>query len=142
MPPLLRTIFAVIVGFAAGSALNMGIILISPHVVPPPPGVDVSKVESIRASLHLYEPKHFLFPFLAHAGGTLAGAWVACRLSASRSARPAWIIGGIFLLGGITAATMIPAPAWFIVLDLGAAYLPMAWLAARLSPRPPPAPAS
>jgi hypothetical protein len=142
MPPLLRTILAVIVGFAAGSALNMGIILISPHVVPPPPGVDVSKVESIRASLHLYEPKHFLFPFLAHAGGTLAGAWVACRLSASRSARPAWIIGGIFLLGGITAATMIPAPAWFIVLDLGAAYLPMAWLAARLSPRPPPAPAS
>jgi hypothetical protein len=27
---------------------------------------------------------------------------------------------------------MIPAPAWFIALDLIAAYLPMAWLGAKL----------
>jgi hypothetical protein len=30
---------------------------------------------------------------------------------------------------------MIPAPAWFIALDLLAAYLPMAWLAARIGIR-------
>lgn len=41
----------------------------------------------------------------------------------------AWVIGGGFLAGGVAAAFMIPAPAWFIALDLLLAYLPMAWLA-------------
>ncbi len=142
MHPILRNTLAVIVGFAAGSALNMALILLSPHVIPPPPGVDVSKVESMRASMHLYQPKHFLFPFLAHALGTLAGAFVAHRLSATRHALFAWSIGTLFLVGGITAATMIPAPAWFIALDLLGAYLPMAWLAIRLGRRSPASPAT
>ena len=43
--------------------------------------------------------------------------------------------GVVFLLGGIAASFMIPAPAWFIVLDLVVAYLPMAWLAGRLGAR-------
>jgi len=30
---------------------------------------------------------------------------------------------------------MIRAPAWFVALDLIAAYLPMAWLAARIGAR-------
>jgi hypothetical protein len=30
---------------------------------------------------------------------------------------------------------MIPAPAWFIALDLIVAYLPMAWLAVRVGTR-------
>jgi len=30
---------------------------------------------------------------------------------------------------------MIPAPDWFIVLDLLAAYLPMAWIAGRIGAR-------
>jgi len=142
MPPALRNSLAALVGFAAGSALNMALILISPHVIPPPPGVDVSKVESMRAAMHLYEPKHFLFPFLAHAGGTFAGAFVASRLAASRHTLFAWIIGAVFLLGGIAAARMIPAPSWFVALDLIVAYLPMAGLAARLGRPAPAAPAA
>ncbi len=132
MPPAVRNTLAVLVGFAAGSALNMALILVSPHLIPPPPGVDVSNVESMRASMHLYQPKHFLFPFLAHAGGAFAGAFVACRLASTRHALCAWIVGSLFLLGGIAAARLIPAPAWFIALDLVVAYLPMAWLAIRL----------
>lgn len=45
----------------------------------------------------------------------------------------AYVIGGFFLPGGITAANMIPAPLWFLVLDLGVAYIPMAWLACWLA---------
>ena len=40
--------------------------------------------------------------------------------------------GGGGLIGGIAACFMIPAPAWFMALDLLVAYLPMAWLAIRL----------
>jgi hypothetical protein len=41
-------------------------------------------------------------------------------------------LGVFFLLGGIAAAFMIPAPTWFIILDLVAAYIPMAYLAGKL----------
>ena len=30
--------------------------------------------------------------------------------------------------GGVAASQMIPAPMWFIVVDLAGAYFPMAWL--------------
>jgi hypothetical protein len=42
-------------------------------------------------------------------------------------------VGGLHLVGGIAAAFMIPAPAWFIVVDLVVAYLPMAWLGGRIA---------
>ena len=82
--------------------------------------------------MHLFEPKHFLFPFIAHALGTLVGAYAALRIAASRQEVFAFAIGGFFLLGGIANAFMIPAPAWFIALDLVGAYIPMAWIAVRL----------
>lgn len=135
MNPLVRNSLAVIAGFAGGSAVNMALILLSPHVIPPPEGVDVSKAESIRAGLHLFQPRHFLFPFLAHAGGTFAGALIAYVVAGSRRAVWAWTIGGLFLAGGVAAAFMIPAPAWFIAVDLVGAYLPAAWLALRLGRR-------
>ena len=42
--------------------VNMGLIIAGPMLVPPPAGVDVSSAESIAASIHLFEPQHFLFP--------------------------------------------------------------------------------
>ena len=74
-------------------------------------------------------------PFLAHAVGTLAGALAAYLIAASHRARIAYAIGALFLCGGVAASFMIPAPAWFIALDLLAAYIPMAWLAVRIAPR-------
>ena len=47
----------------------------------------------------------------------------------------AYAIGILFLCGGVAASFMIRAPAWFVALDLIAAYLPMAWLAARIGAR-------
>jgi hypothetical protein len=76
-----------------------------------------------------------VFPFLAHALGTFGGATLACGLAPQRSAVPAWAVGVLFLLGGIAAATMLPAPAWFLAIDLLLAYLPAAWLGLRLARR-------
>lgn len=129
---ILRNIAAVIGGFVLGSVVNMALITASPHIIPPPPGVDVSNVASMKASMHLYEAKHFLFPFLAHALGTLVGALVAFVVAGSRRSAFAYTLGLLFLVGGIVACGLIPAPTWFMILDLVAAYLPMAWLATRL----------
>jgi hypothetical protein len=135
MNPLLRNIAAVLLGFVLGSIVNRALITVSPHVIPPPPGVDVANVARLKASLHVYQPKHFLFPFLAHALGTFAGALIAFVVAGSRRAVFAYALGLLFLAGGITACFLIPAPAWFMALDLIAAYLPMAWLATRLGRR-------
>ena len=74
-------------------------------------------------------------PFLAHAVGTFAGALAAFLIATTYRAPIAYVIGAVFLCGGVSASFMIPAPAWFIALDLLVAYLPMAWLAIRTGKR-------
>ena len=135
MPPFIRLLLAVIAGFVLGSLVNMGLILLGGKLIPPPPGADVGTVDGLKASIHLFGPRHFIFPFLAHAGGTFAGALAAAFLSPGRSAGPAFTVGVLFLLGGIANTFMIPAPAWFIAVDLLLAYLPAAWLGLALAQR-------
>lgn len=110
----------------------MALILFGPWVVAPPAGVDVSNAQSLSASMHLFEPRHFVMPFLAHALGTGAGALAGFLLAARHRPAIAYAIGVVFLCGGIAASFMIPAPAWFVMLDLAAAYLPMAWIGQRI----------
>lgn len=135
MSTQVRNVLAIISGIVAGSVVNMALITLSPTLIPPPAGVDVSDAESLRKGLHLFQPRHFVMPFLAHALGTLAGALAAYMVAASHRARMAYVIGALFLAAGIAASFMIPAPAWYIVLDLLGAYLPMAWLGIQIGKR-------
>ena len=135
MPNVLRNVLAVVAGIVVGSLVNMAIITLGPSLIPLPAGVDMNDPESLAKGMRLFEARHFIMPFLAHALGTLAGALSACMIAATYKAQMAYVIGAVFLCGGIAAAFMIPAPAWFIGLDLLAAYLPMAWLAARIGAR-------
>jgi hypothetical protein len=135
MPKLLRNLLAILVGIAIGAGVNTALITLSPSIIPPPAGVDVNSAESLSKAMHLFEPRHFVMPFLAHALGTLAGALAAYLIAATHRVPIAYVIGGVFLLGGVAASFMIPAPAWFIALDLLVAYLPMAWLATQIGAR-------
>jgi len=101
-------------------------------IVPPPVGVDMTTVEGMAAGMHLLGPVNFLVPFLAHALGTFVGALAACFIAISYKTFVAYFIGVFYLIGGIVASTLIPAPVWFILLDLIVAYLPMAWLALKI----------
>lgn len=132
MNPTIKNILAVVVGIALGGGINMLIVTYGGAIIPPPEGVDPSDVESIKANMHLYEDKHFVVPFLAHAIGTLVGAVAAFLLAATRKTLCAYIIGVVFLIGGIAVNMMIPGPVWFIALDLLVAYIPMAWLGAKI----------
>ena len=135
MPVLLRNVLAVIAGIVVGSLVNMALVMLGPSLIPPPAGVDMSTPEGLRSGMQLLEPRHFVSPFLAHALGTLTGALTAYKLAATHRARMAWVIGIFFLCGGIAASFMVPAPTWFVALDLLVAYLPMAWLAIRIGRR-------
>jgi hypothetical protein len=132
MNPILRNTLAVIAGLFVGSIVNMSIILMSGSVIPPPNGADVTTMEGLQKTMHLFEPKHFLFPFLAHAIGTFAGAATTAILALNHKTKLGLVIGAFFLLGGIVNVCSLPSPVWFTIVDLFFAYIPMAYLAIKL----------
>lgn len=139
MKAVARNIAAPIVGLVLGSVANLALVTIGGHVIPPPPGADVSDMEKLRASMHLFEPKHFIFPFLAHALGALAGGFVASLVAATHRKTFALAVSLFFLVGGIVNCFLLPAPFWFMALDVVAAYIPMGWLAGLLAEKVRPA---
>ena len=135
MPTLLRTILGLILGIVVGGAVNMALILLGPSLIAPPPGADMSTAEGLTAAMPLLTARHFVFPFLAHALGTLAGAVTGALVATSHRTIVAYAIGLVYLFGGIAASVLIPAPIWFIAFDLVAAYIPMAWLGLSIADR-------
>lgn len=135
----LRIALALFIGIVVGSIVNMALIALGPMLIPPPPGVDMTSAEGLKAAMQLFEPKHFVMPFVAHAAGTFVGALTGAMIASSHRSIVAYAIGIVFLLGGIAASFMIPSPMWFIVLDLAVAYLPMAWLGLSIANRLKPA---
>jgi hypothetical protein len=133
MNPIIKNIIAVIAGFILGSIINMSLITVSGSIIPAPNGADVTTLEGLTAIIHLFEPKHFLFPFLAHALGTLGGAFLAAKIAATHKLIFAMSIGFLFLVGGVANILMLPSPLWFTLVDLIGAYLPMAYIGARLA---------
>lgn len=137
MPPFVRHLLALVIGLMAGGAVNMSLILLGGQLIAPPPGTQTQTMEGLAAALPLFGPQHFVFPFLAHAMGTLVGAAVAAAVAgwggAAMKAWPAWAVGALFFSGGVVNVWMLGGPLWFTVLDLGLAYLPMAWCGLRLA---------
>lgn len=60
------------------------------------------------------------------------GTFVATLIAASHKFTIAMIMGVLFLIGGIVAVIMLPAPLWYDVIDLLFAYIPMALIGAKL----------
>ena len=135
MKPVVKNTLAVIAGAVVGSIVNITLVNIGPYVIPLPEGADISTMEKLRESMQLFTPANFLFPFLAHALGTLVGAYVAARFAHSHHLKLALLVGALFLAGGISAVNMLGGPMWFNVTDLVLAYIPMSFLGARLAGR-------
>lgn len=132
MNPTVRNILAVITGALIGSVVNGVIIMVSGSIIPPPEGADLTTMEGLKASMHLFTPINFLMPFLAHALGTFVGAIIAALIAVTNKMRMALVVGFLFLIGGITNVFMLPSPMWFNVVDLVGAYIPFAYFGGRL----------
>lgn len=135
MNPIVRNILACLAGIILGNIVNGGLIHISGSIIPPPNGADTTTIEGLKATMHLFGPKHFIMPFLAHALGTLTGATLTAFLSATHKKKLAYGIGTFFLLGGTAAVFMLPSPLWFTIVDLALAYIPMAYIATKIAVR-------
>ena len=133
-----RNVVGTVLGLIVGGNVNMALINISTDIIPGPAGADVKTMTGLQKSIHLFEPKHFLMPFLAHALGTLVAALLASLIGKSHRKRIALTTGVVFFVGGAMAVSMLPAPLWFNIADLTLAYIPMAllghWISTKFLP--------
>ncbi len=116
--------------------LNGAIINISSKVIAPPKGFELNTAEGLQAAMPHMGPEHFLFPFLAHALGTLLSALLITRFLKSQQFVFSMMAGILFLLGGVSMVIMLPeTPIWFVLVDLLFAYIPMAYLGYKMACR-------
>jgi hypothetical protein len=131
MNPIVRNILAVVAGCIIGGLINMALIMVGIQIFPLPEGIDIMDPDSLTQNFHLLETKHFIFPLLAHAIGTLVGGFTAAKIATNNKLKLALLVGAFFLIGGIMEIMAHAGPMWFNVLDLLGAYIPMAWLGAK-----------
>jgi hypothetical protein len=129
---IVRNILAVVVGIIGGGIVNLGLVSVGYSVFPLPEGADVSSMQRLAETIHLFNWTNFIFPFLGHAAGPLVGTFIAMLLAASHKGKIAIGMGIWFLLGGIVANFLIPAPLWYKAVDPIFAYVPMTWIGAKL----------
>ena len=116
--------------------LNGALINVSNQIIPPPVGFDLKTAEGLQAAMPHMGPEHFLFPFLAHALGTLLSALLITRFLKSQQFVFSMMAGILFLLGGVSMVVMLPeTPIWFVLVDLIVAYIPMAYWGNRIAHR-------
>lgn len=132
MNSIIKNILAVVLGWFAGSIINMGFIQAG-NTIFPIEGIDSNNMEALAAVMPTLPSEHFIFPFLAHALGTLVGAFIAALIAANQKMKFALGIGVLFLLGGIAVNYMLPGPTWFTISDIVLAYIPMALLGGNLA---------
>jgi hypothetical protein len=63
----------------------------------------------------------------------LVGAFLTAKIAGTNNFKLAMVIGVWFLIGGITMIYMVGGPLWFQATDVLLAYIPMAWLGAKLA---------
>ena len=117
MNHIIKNILAVIAGWIGGSIINMGLIKTG-HMVFPIEGLDPNDMVAFAAVMPTLEFEYFIFPFFAHALGTLVGAAIAGLIAANHKMKFSLGIGGLFLLGGIMINYMITGPMWFTFTDI------------------------
>ncbi len=132
MKTIVRNILAIIIGWFIGSAVNMGLIETG-HTLIPIEGLDPNDMKALAKVMPTLSAKFFIFPFLAHALGTLVGAIVTGWIAVSHKMKFSLAIGVLFLLGGIVVSFMLPAPIWFIACDIIIAYIPMAFIGGKIA---------
>lgn len=132
MKPIFKNTLAIVSGWLGGSVINMGLIQTG-HTLLPIPGINPDDMTALAAVMPTLEFKYFIFPFLAHAMGTLIGAIIAGVIAANHKLVFSLSIGGLFLIGGIMVNYLLPGPPWFAITDIVVAYIPMAWLGGKIA---------
>lgn len=129
---MLRKIMGVVAGVVAGGVVVFAVEAMGHWVYPPPPGLDLSDPEGMKALIRTLPAGALLFVVFAWVLGAFAGGAVAGLIG--RSLVPALVTGSIQLLFGIMTMVMIPHPMWMLILGI-LLPIPSAWAGGALLSR-------
>jgi hypothetical protein len=130
---VLKRTIVILLSIFIGAQVNGAFLTLGTNLIPPPEGFNLNSMEGLKAAVPFLEAKHYLFPFLAHAIGTLISAVLISRFLKSQQFVFSMMAGILFLMAGVAMVIMLPGtPIWFILVDLIVAYIPMAYLGYKL----------
>src|SRR4051812_19169198 len=95
-----KRILGVIIGLVVGMGIIMMVETLSGKMYPPPPGIDFTKPEAIKAMMQNMPVSAFLMILLAYAAGSFAGGLVASLIAGIQQPKAAVIVGSILLVAG------------------------------------------
>ncbi|WP_297800158.1 hypothetical protein [Arenimonas sp. GDDSR-1] len=133
MHPSLRLALALVAGIAAALFTIMLIETVG-HRLYPPPALDYSDTEALRAYVAGLPIGAKLIVLSAWLAGTVDGVFVAGLVNRARFGLCAAVIGALVLAATLANLAMIPHPLWLAL--AGVIGIPLcAWMTARLLPR-------
>lgn len=124
-----------LIALILGAIFNSIILNVGMKIITPPEGFDMNNPLQLAKAMKVMEVRHFLFPFLAHALGTLLGVIFFTYFSKSNKLFFPILISGLFFAGGLYMVLILPSPMWFNILDLVLAYFPMAYIGYHIAKR-------
>jgi hypothetical protein len=131
-------VLAVVAGFVVASVVMMAIESINGRFLYPELGKaaeGMTDKEAVRRLLANAPVGAFLVVIVGWMLGSVAGGWVAARISTRAPAGHALTLGGLLTLAGVANNLMVPPPLWFWIASL-LVLLPAAYAGGRLAPRP------
>jgi hypothetical protein len=129
-----RSVLAVFLGLVLAVVTIVVLESVGHAVYPPPLGLDLSDPASLRAHVANMPTGAFLLLLLGWFLGAFAGSWLAARLARRAPTPHALVVGGVLVAATVANVSMIPHPAWVVVLGL-LGLLPSAYAGAWLAGR-------
>lgn len=131
-----RGILAVVAGFVVASVVMMCVEFVNGHLIYPELGraaEGLTDREAIRQVMAAAPVGAFLVVLFGWILGSVAGGYVAAKITAVAPMRHAIITGVLLTLAGIANNLMLPPPTWFWIGIV--VFLPAAWFGGRAASR-------
>lgn len=115
---MLKAFTSVLSGCVAGIAVLFLTEMISHAIYPPPPGLDPSNPENLKALMAMAPTGALVLVLIAGFAGGFAGGIVASLFDRGKKLRRALGVGIVLTILGIINLIMIPHPMWFMIINV------------------------
>lgn len=127
------TIVRIVLGIVIGVAVGLGLVMVghavNHHFWPPPPDVQVTNPQALRAYMQSAPITSLLGLPVTWTIAALASGFAGAKIGAK--AWVGWISGGLIFAGTCLNLALIPHPLWMLVAAI--VFVPAAaWLGAKL----------
>lgn len=128
-----RTLLAVVLGIVAAGLVVAGIEAIGHALSPPPPGIDPSDPAAMKSLIANLPQSALVIVVLAWALGSIAGGFVAAKVSRLHKRGASLAVGIAMVLLIAVNFVAIPHPAWMMVCGVLLPVPLAAWVGRKLA---------